>query len=202
MLNKDIADRNSLVMISADPFYYENAEVGVIERSWLDNAGIMFDAYYLIDYKIQKEDAGQLVQNASVIFLLGGYTVEQHDLLIKYQLSGFIKKSSAVVIGTSAGAKNMSFKWVCSKYKEHNKVSFVYDSTGMGLGLNHFSFEPHADFDNTEFIQGPLFHLSEETDIYLAGKNGAVRVKDGKIDIIGSVYLISKSRIQKLDETL
>jgi cyanophycinase len=35
-----------------------------------------------------------------------------------------------------------------------------------------------------------------------ADKDGAVRVKNSKIDIIGNVYLISHSKIQKLVETL
>ncbi|AIQ19065.1 hypothetical protein H70357_21905 [Paenibacillus sp. FSL H7-0357] len=47
------------------------------------------------------------------------------------------------------------------------------------------------------------FPLSEKMDIYMAAdKDSAVRVKNSKIDIIGNVYLISHSKIQKLVETL
>ncbi|MNN96102.1 hypothetical protein D3C81_2150320 [compost metagenome] len=70
-----------------------------------------------------------------------------------------------------------------------------------GMALNHFSFEAHFDHDNTEKIE-ERFPLSEKINIYVAAdQDGAVRVKDGKIDIIGNVYLISRSKIQKLVET-
>ena len=199
LLDEDITDRKSLVMISADPFFNEDEEGGTTERSWLDKASIVFDEYHLIDYDIQKEEAQKLIQNASVIFLLGGNTVEQNGLLIEYELSDLIKKSRAIVMGTSAGAINMTAKWVCSKYNRYNvEESSIYD----GMGLNHFSFQPHLDLNNTELIQGELFPLSEEMNIYAADKDGAVRVKGDKIDILGNVYLISHSKIQKLDETL
>jgi cyanophycinase len=91
LLDKDITDRKSLVMISADPFFYEGVKIGTTERSWLDQANIIFDEYHIIDYDIKKEEAQKLVQNASVIFLLGGYTIEQNALLNKYELSDLIK---------------------------------------------------------------------------------------------------------------
>ena len=72
LLHEDITDRQSLVMISANPFLYEDEEVGATERSWLDQAKIIFDRYHLINYSVQKEDAQKLIQNASVVFLLGG----------------------------------------------------------------------------------------------------------------------------------
>jgi cyanophycinase len=70
------------------------------------------------------------------------------------------------------------------------------------MALNHFSFEAHFDYENTALIE-ERFPLSEKMDIYVAAnKDGAVRVKGCKIDIIGNVYLISRSKIQKLVETL
>jgi len=200
LLHEDITDRKSLVMISANPFLHEDEEVGATERSWLDQANIMFDEYHLIDYSVQKEEAQKLIQNASVIFLLGGNTIEQNGLLIKYQLSDLIKKSRAVVMGTSAGAINMSAKWLCSKYTGYKgEISTIYD----GIGLDDFSVLSHFDLENNiAQIQSELFPLLEEMNVYASNKDCAVRVKGDKIDILGNVYLISHSKIQKLDETL
>lgn len=198
VLNEDITERKSLVMISADPFFYEEAEIGVTERGWLDKANIAFEAYHLIDYNIQKEEAKKLIQDASVIFLLGGYTVEQNTLLIQYELIDLIKETEAVVMGTSAGAINMTAKWICSKYNGDNvEESVIYD----GIGLNPFSFQPHLDFNNAQLIQGELFPLSEEMNLYMADQ-GAVRVKGNKTDILGNIYLIAHSKVHKLEETL
>ncbi|KYG90905.1 Type 1 glutamine amidotransferase-like domain-containing protein [Metasolibacillus sp. FSL H7-0170] len=198
VLQEDITDRKSLAMISSNPLFYEDD--GAIERTWLEQAGIIFDEYHIINYRVQKEDAQTLIQNASVIFLLGGNTLKQNEFLMEYELSGLIKESRAVVMGASAGAINMSAKWLCSKnfgYKV--EISSVYD----GIGLSNFSVLSHFDLENNiALVQDELSPLSKEMNVYASNKDCAVRVKGDKIDILGNVYLISHSQIQKLGETL
>ncbi|MEN8698467.1 Type 1 glutamine amidotransferase-like domain-containing protein [Bacillus infantis] len=198
VLLEDIIDRKSLVMISSNPSIYE--EIGAAERSWLDQAGIMFEENHLINHCVAKEEAHSLIKNASVIFLLGGNTVEQNRFLAEYELSDPIKKSRALVMGASAGAINMSAKWLCSKNLGYNvEDSTLYD----GIGLDDFSVLSHFDLEhNLALVQSELSPLSEETNIYASNKDCAVRVKGDKIDILGTVYLISRSRIERLDETL
>ncbi|MEK4406216.1 Type 1 glutamine amidotransferase-like domain-containing protein [Sporosarcina sp. FSL K6-6792] len=197
VLQEDITDRKSLAMISSNPSIHEDD--GATERSWLDQAGIKFDEYHLINYRVQKEDAQTLIQNASVIFLLGGNILNQNRFLIDYELSDSIKKSNAVVMGASAGAINMSAKWLCSKnFGDEVEMSSVYD----GIGLDNFSVLSHFDLENNmALVQSELSPLSEEMNIYASNKDCALRVKGDKIDIWGDVYLISQSEIQKLDET-
>ena len=198
VLQEDISDRKSLAMISSNPSIYEDD--GATERSWLDQTGIMFDEYHLINYRVLKEDAKTILQNASVIFLLGGNTLKQNGFLIEYDLSASIKKSNAVVMGASAGAINMSSKWLCSKNLGYKvEASSVYD----GIGLNNFSILSHFDLENNiALVKSELSLLSEELNIYASNKDCAVRVKKDKIDVFGNVFLISDSKIQKLDETL
>ncbi|WP_409290439.1 Type 1 glutamine amidotransferase-like domain-containing protein [Peribacillus sp. SCS-37] len=198
ILQKDITDRKSLVMISSNPSIYEDD--GAAERSWLDHAGIIFDEYHLINYLVQMEDAQIKIQSASIIFLLGGNTIKQNDFLMEYDLSDSIKKSSAVVMGASAGAINMSTKWLCSKnFGYEVEMNSVY----YGIGLDNFSVLSHFDLENNmALVQKELSPLSEEIDIYASNKDCAVRVKGGKVDVLGNVFLISRSSIRKLDETL
>lgn len=188
-LRGDLTDRKSLVMISAQS-PDKQLNIDDSERTWFDQANIFFDEYHVVDHRTKKEDAQQLIKNASVIFLCGGYPQHQKQLLTEYELSDLIKKSNAVVMGTSAGGMNMSQKYLdkCTVYE--------------GMALDRFSFEAHFDHDNTALVK-ERFALSEKIDIYVAAdEDGAVRVKEGKIDIAGNVYLISHSKIQKLDETL
>ena len=197
VLQKDITDRKSLAMISSNPLCYEDD--GATERSWFDQADIMFEEYHLINCRVQKEEAQSLIQNASVIFLLGGNTLKQNEFIMAYELSDSIKKSKAVVMGASAGAINMSAKWLCSKKLGYEvEVSSVYD----GIGLDDFSVLSHFDLENNiALVQGELSLLSEEINIYASNKDCAIRIKGDKIDILGNVYFISHSKIQKLDET-
>ena len=192
VFNEDITDRKSLVMISAESPDYQDEQVSidnVFEKTWFNNANIFFDEYHFIDCCTKKEDAQALIQNASVIFLCGGYPEYQKQILTECELLDLIRNSNAVVMGTSAGGMNMSNEYVDD--------GTIY----KGMALNNFSFEAHFDYDNITLLE-ERFLLSEKMDIYVAAnKNGAVRVKESKIDIIGSVYLISHSKIEKLVET-
>ncbi len=91
VLQEEITDRRSLAMISSNPCNDEDD--GASERSWLDQAGIVFDESHLINYRVRKQDAQLLIQQASVIFVLGGDTVKQNEFLAEYELTDPIKKA-------------------------------------------------------------------------------------------------------------
>lgn len=189
-------------MISADPSGYTEEPINfddISEWTWLNQANIIFDEYHFIDYRMQKEDAQRFIQNASVIFLCGGYPVLQKDFLADYELSDVIKNSDAVILGASAGALNMSAQWLSLNDTGHEvETSTIYE----GIGFDHFAYESHSKRGYATFVQGYLFPLSEEIDVYAAEQESAIRVKDGKIETMGPLYLISRSKIQKLVETL
>lgn len=200
-LQEDIQDRKSLVMISANPSGYKDEQVNfddVSEWTWLNQANIIFDEYHFIDYRMQKEDAQRFIRNASVIFLCVGYPVLQNDFLLDYELSDVIKNSNAIIMGASAGALNMAAKWLSLNNTDEVETSTIYN----GIGFDHFAYESHSQRDYATFVQGYLSPLSEAIDVYAAEQESAIRVKDGKIEIMGPVYLISHSKIQKLVETL
>ncbi|WP_150266116.1 Type 1 glutamine amidotransferase-like domain-containing protein [Paenibacillus tepidiphilus] len=199
-LHEDIEDRQSLVMISAQPSDYTDEHINfddISEWTWLNQANLIFDETHYIDYRMQKEDARRLIQNASVIFLCGGDPVQQNDFLAEYELSDVIKHSNAVILGASAGALNMAAQWLSLNNTDDDaETGTVY----AGIGFDHFAYESHAKRDYATFVQGYLFPLSEEIDVYAAEQESAIRVKDGRIDSMGPLYLISHSRIQKLRE--
>lgn len=188
-LKKDIKIRKSMVFISAEQLddQVEPAKkYDVFERTWFDQADILFEAYHLIHQDTQKEEAQRLIQEASVIFMCGGYPQYQMQLIKDFELENLIKNSKAVVMGTSAGGMNMS-----EAYVDEGKVY-------AGLALNPFSFEAHFDYANIELVK-ERFALSKEMNVYVAAdQDGAVLVKDGKIDIIGSVYLVAHAHVHQL----
>lgn len=197
MIQKDITDRKSLVMISGNPWLDE--EDGAAELSWLAHEGIQFEEYHRIHFQVTMEETRTLLQNASVIFLLGGNTLEQNRFLADYELADAIRKSKAVVLGASAGAINMSAKWLCSR-------NFGYEveesSIIKGMGLNDFSVLSHFNLENNmDMVRKELSLLSEEMNTYASNKDCGIRINGDRIDIFGDVYLISRAEIRKLDET-
>lgn len=196
-LKGDLPERKSLVMVSSNP---SDTEVdGIVERSWLDQAGILFDEYHLIDSSIEREVAHALIRNASAIFLLGGDTLKQNRFLKEYELADPIKTSAALIMGASAGAINMSAKWKCS---ERFGYPVGMDTVCDGLALDAFSVLSHFDLENNmSLIQEELSTLSDEMDVYASNKDCALRTKGGNIDILGNVYVMSRSAIRKMEET-
>lgn len=197
-LQEDLIERKSLVMISSNPG--DNKIDGATERSWLDHAGIVFDSYTLINYDVSKEEAHRLIQSASVLFLLGGDTLKQHQFIQEYNLKVAVKSSSAVVLSASAGAINLSSRWVASR-----NLGYDVDETMLmeGIGLDDFAVLSHFDLENRlEMMRHELLPLSQEMPVYASNKDCAVRVKEGHVDILGDVYLLTGPDCKKIEETL
>jgi len=206
LLRNDIPDRKSLVLISALPSDYEKSGEEfdtVIKAKWLDPACIIFDEYHLIDYRTAKEEAHKLLKSASAIFLLGGHPAYQNVFMAEYDLSSAIMESNAhVIMGFSAGTMNMSAHWVSFKrMEEHSngkiKAGTVYD----GLNLDNFAVKVHYEPDNADPFEDELLGLSRKMDVYVMCYESVIRSKNGKLDIMGDVYLISDSKIRKVEET-
>lgn len=197
-LAKDIKERKSLVMISGDPFEKYEADVVQPELLWLHQSNIVFDEYTFINQKTPIDEMKEKLSGASVIFLLGGYTIDQNEFIKELKLDLVIKESKAVILGASAGAINMSLQWLCTPHNRYDvKESRIYD----GIGLVEFSFQPHFDMNNHVFVNEDLLPFSEKMPIYAPMNEGAVCVRNGEIEIIGEVYLLDKGKIKKIVPT-
>lgn len=84
-------------------------------------------------------------------------------------MADWIKESDAIVMGASAGAINMSARWVCSKnFGYPVETSSVCD----GIGLDNFSVLSHFDLENNmALVQHELSSLSKEMKVYASNKD-------------------------------
>jgi len=199
-LNNDIPCKKSLAIIHTTPSEYDENDkmVTFTKDIWFDPAGIKFENYISIDYRTTKAEAHELIKNASTILLHGGYPVYQNLFLREYELSDAIMTSKAsVLIGASAGGMNMSAKWVTS-----NDEIEIYE----GLGYDNFALESHAHCDSIEVLANMentkhnLIPLSQDIDVYVACEESTIRIKNDNFNVMGNVYLISKSKIKTVDE--
>ncbi|OGX80639.1 cyanophycinase [Exiguobacterium sp. SH31] len=197
-ISQDIVTRDSLVLISSNP---ASAEVnGTTELSWLKEANILFNEYHLINYEMNQTKAKRLIDEASVIFLLGGDTVKQNMFLHEYSLFEQVHTSEGVILGASAGAINMSSKWLCSPNFGYEVASpIIY----RGLALHNFSVLSHFDLENNmDVVKQELALLSTELPVYVSNKDCAIRVQENRIDIFGDVFLYAYRNMTKLTETI
>ncbi|MCL2350329.1 MAG: Type 1 glutamine amidotransferase-like domain-containing protein [Defluviitaleaceae bacterium] len=198
-LRGDLAERKSLVVVmgfgnwdySQDP----EIDLNFAKDNWFDPAGILFDEYHFIGANMPKERAHELLRDASMILLQGGYTTLQNDFLKEHELAKPIKESAAsIIMGISGGAKNMGAKVSCRKSDEVlKKSSGIYD----GLGFGNFYYEPYFSLENNEIINNELIPLSQSIDIYATCDKSFLRVEGGKVSAYGNVWRISNSELQK-----
>lgn len=196
-LNEDIIDRSSLVLISAEPTKPDNLGTTIVLDTWLKNTGIIFDNIHIVDYQTTSIHATQLLAEASVIFLCGGYAKQQHKLITEYKLEKIIKESNAVIIGASAGAINMSSKWLSSKNTTNDDdKSTVF----KGLDVDNFFYisKPNISLDDNAMLD-ELCLFSKEADIYLAMMESVLRIKESHYEIFGDIFIISNEKMTKLN---
>ena len=146
-----------------------------------------FDNTYVIDNRLTNEEMIDNINKSSIIFMLGGDTLEQIKNINKYDLKESITNNK-IVIGMSAGAINMAKKVVLAKDPDDNILELsIYE----GLGLTDINIEPHCDFSNKEHWK-ELEKASEINEIVVMNDDAYI-ICDDDISYYGT-YLILKNK--------
>lgn len=182
------------------PANFENMEkVNVyanIDVSWFKEIGINLNEITVLNDTMTKEEMFRSIENADIIFLMGGDTLKQNDYLMKNDLKPIIKTFKKVVIGISAGAINLSNISLCSKDEEDGVEKTI---TYEGIGRINYTIEPHFDIDSKILLQNELYPLSEKMTIYGLPNNTGVRIIDSNFEILyGDFYKISNNEVEKI----
>lgn len=182
------------------PANFENMEkvndYANIDVSWFKEIGINLNGITVLNDTMTKEEIFRSIENADIIFLMGGDTLKQNDFLMKNDLKPIIKTFKKVVIGVSAGAINLSNISLCSKDEEDGVEKTI---TYEGIGRINYTIEPHFDIDNKILLQNELYPLSEKMTIYGLPNNTGVRIIDSNFEILyGDFYKISNNEVEKI----
>jgi peptidase E len=113
----------------------------------LKNIGIEFKDISCITPDMKREEAQNLVRNSNMIFLLGGNTILQQELINSKNLYPIIRNYNGVVFGFSAGAMNMS-KYIIIPPRSKENPDF---DIRPALNLSGLSIYPHNNFNGEEF---------------------------------------------------
>lgn len=154
------------------------------------DCGITFDSVNVIDGRMSKETAQDIIRKVDVLWLAGGDTPTQFAYLESYGLIPCIRDQKGVIIGMSAGSINMTKTAVCTLTCEHDKLR-IYEA----LGLVEFSIEPHFDKDN---LTEELLVLSETYPLYGICDDGAIVCTDDKASYLGDVFLIDNRHVTRV----
>ena len=168
---------------------YVNTDV-----EWFKEIGINIENVDIFDIDKNIDTIEKKINNADIIFLMGGDTILQFEFISKLNILEKIKGFQGAVIGVSAGAINLGEVSICSKDIDDGVESTkIYN----GIGRTSYTFEPHFEINNKELLKNELFPASNKLKIYGITNETALKISnEEQIEIIkGNLYIINKSKV-------
>lgn len=191
ILKAELHVRNSIVFISCHPDNYaQNDDDSVGMHEMFAERNMHFANHYVIDNRTKAVDAVSLIREASCIFLMGGNATLQFKLMCDKGIRDEIRKSSAVILGVSAGAMNMG---------KHTVDIYESLTPYEGLGFVDITVKAHYPFKDEKLLQS-LKQVSMELPICLMTDESAIFVKNDSITQIGQIYQMIKGEIISLTQ--
>lgn len=194
-LREELTVRDSLVFVSAWPSdYNRNDSDSTGMYAMFEECDMPFKRYSVIDNRTTADDAKRLIREASCIFLMGGQAVSQFQLICDKDISGEIRKSTAVILGVSAGSSNMA-KRALDIWESH----VPYD----GLGLANITIKAHVAQDDQELLQ-TLSRISMEQNLPICAMEdeSAIFVKDNKATYSGKILWINNGNVRLMTQKI
>ena len=190
VLKEALDTRDSLVFISCQPDNYtQNDEDSCGMHRMFAERDMRFAKHSVIDYRTKADEAVDLIREASCVFLMGGNATLQFQLMDDLGIVDEVRRSSAVILGVSAGAMNMGSPTV-----DIYETSTPYE----GLGFANITIKAHYPLED-EWLQA-LKQVSMELPLCLMTDESAIFVKEESITKIGEIYRLEKGEITPLTQ--
>lgn len=188
-LKKDIKDNSIITFIASD---FDNTEKTDTNKKQLidafNNIGINFKCEYLVDKRVSKDEAKELLNKSDIVFLMGGDTYKEMKSINEYDIKEDITNRK-LILGVSAGSLNQSKNVVyLDEYQDYKLVKYE------GLGLVDFNIYPHLDFKNIDFLK-EVFTVSNDTPLIALPNESFIRCENGNIEYFGEHYNVENSTI-------
>lgn len=194
-LREELAVRESLAFVSAWPSDYErNDSDSTGMHVMFEECNMPFKHYSVIDNRTVADDARRLIQEASCIFLMGGHGVRQFQLICDKGILDEIRKSTAVILGVSAGSSNMA-KRALDIWESHVPYG--------GLGLANITIKAHVTKENQELLE-TLSRISVEQNLPICAMEdeSAIFVKEKEATYVGQILWINNGNICPISQKI
>lgn len=191
VLKEELNVRDSLVFISCQPDNdTQNDDDSDGMHKMFAERNLPFAKYCVIDNRTKAVNAGRLIREASCIFLMGGNATLQFRFMCDKGILDEIRRSSAVILGVSAGAMNMG---------KHTVDIYESLTPYEGLGLADITVKAHYPFEDERLLQS-LKQVSMELPVCLMTDESAIFVKKESVIQIGQIYRMIQGDIIPLTQ--
>ena len=191
-LEKELPVRKCMVFITACPAdYQQNDEDSAGMHGMFVEYGIGFERFCVVDARMDPADAQEWAREANCFFLMGGgVCAEQMQLMRDKGIYDIVRDGPAMVLGVSAGSMNMGKTTVD-----------IWESLEPyeGLGFADITMIGHFDYNDTERLRLES-EVSMERPVCAMEDESAIFIRNGKVDIIGTIHKIEKGNIGPFTE--
>lgn len=188
-LKEDFISKKNIVFIPTTPDNFEKNDLYVYGNNESVTGIINYlkeisklEKIDIIDYRMSNQEAKKSIEEADVLYLLGGNPFAQIEYLREQGYDKLIKKFSGLIIGTSAGAMNLGKVVYCSKDEDFDESSFY-----KGLGLVDITIDPHFDINNDEQVKEIKINSKKRRIIGLPNESG-IRIESNNVEFIDKYY--------------
>ena len=150
--------------------------------------------------------APELVRKADWIVLCGGHVPTQNRFINEIKLRDLLKDFRGVVMGCSAGSMNCADRVYSHPELPGEAKDPRYKRWLTGLGLTDIQLIPHlgqvrnAVVDGLRIFEDIAFPDSWGHRFYTFPDGGYVKVKDGRSELRGEAYEISRGEMRRISE--
>ena len=191
-LEKELPVRKCVVFITACPAdYQQNDEDSAGMHGMFVEYGIGFERFCVVDARMDPADAQEWAREANCFFLMGGgVCAEQLQLMRDKGIYDIVRNGPGMVLGVSAGSMNMGKTTVD-----------IWESLEPyeGLGFADITMIGHFDYNDTERLRLES-EVSMERPVCAMEDESAIFIRNGKVDIIGTIHKIEKGNIGPFTE--
>lgn len=149
MFKSELADKKSIVYVpgGADKMQKVREKYVPIFTEHFKNVGIVFEQVNIISPDLSKEQAKEMIANASFIMLMGGDPFKQKELCDSIGILEDIKKFNGILLGFSAGAMLISKHIIITPCSEEYPDFHIED----GLNFDGLSIYPHNNTSQEDY---------------------------------------------------
>lgn len=149
MFKSELTDTKSIVYVpgGADKMQKVREKYVPIFTEHFKKAGITFEQVNIISPELSKEQAKEMIANASFIMLMGGDPFKQKDMCERLGILEDIKRFNGILLGFSAGAMLMSKHIIITPCSEEYPDFHIED----GLDFDGLPIYPHNNTSNEEY---------------------------------------------------
>ncbi len=190
VLKEELSVRDSLVFVSCLPDRHaQNDADSHGMHNMFAERGMAFAEHSVIDSRTAPDHAARLIREASCIFLMGGNATAQYGLMRDKGIIDEIRRSSAVILGVSAGAMNMGSPTVD-----------IYETTVPyeGLGFANITVKAHYPLEE-EWLRS-LRQVSMNIPVTLMSDESAIFIRNNAAVQMGNIFRLDRGEIVPLGQ--